>query len=99
ALLEHAQQRDLDLLGQIADFVEKDRPAIGRFEASEAPLRGAGEGSLLMAEELGGDQRRWDCRAIDGNEGSGGAGRALVDGAGDELLAGSGFAQNQNRGI
>ena len=34
-LLEHSQQGDLGLGRQIADLVEKDRPAIGQLKASQ----------------------------------------------------------------
>ena len=56
ALLQHAQQ--LDLRGQVdvADLVEEQRAAVGQLEAALAPLLRAGEGALLVAEELGLDQ-------------------------------------------
>src|SRR5262245_12189734 len=64
-LLEHAQQLDLDVGRQIADFVEEDRGAIGQLEAPDLPRQRAGEGALLATEQLALDQRRRDGRAVD----------------------------------
>jgi hypothetical protein len=52
ALLEHAQQRDLDRRRQLSHLVEEDRAARGQLEAAFAALQGAGEGSPLVAEQL-----------------------------------------------
>jgi len=35
--LQHSQQCDLDLRGQVADFVQKNRPPIRRFKTPQAP--------------------------------------------------------------
>ena len=60
ALLEHAQQLDLDLDRQVADLVEEQRRVIGELEAPDLPRQRAGEGPLLAAEQLALDQRRRD---------------------------------------
>ena len=99
AVLEHAQQRDLGFCGQIADFVEEDRAAVGRFESSETSLQRARERALLVAEELRRDERGRDGRAVHANERASGPMRLLVDGSRDQLLAAAGFAQDQDRGI
>jgi hypothetical protein len=67
-LLKHAQQRDLRLHRNVADLVEKDGPGVCHLEAAAALLHGTGEGALLVAEELGGDQRRRNGRAVDADE-------------------------------
>jgi hypothetical protein len=51
--LQHAQQAHLGRGGEITDFVEEDRAAVGQLETALALLLGAREGSLLVAEELG----------------------------------------------
>src|SRR2546430_13425715 len=51
-LLEHAQQGDLGLGGELPDFVQEDRAAVRGFEPPEAPLERAGERSLFVAEQL-----------------------------------------------
>jgi hypothetical protein len=48
---------DLDLRGQVADFVQKNRPPIRRFKTPQAPLCRTGEGAFLVTEELGSNQR------------------------------------------
>ncbi len=50
ALLQRAQQLDLQIERQFADFVEKQRAAIGLDEFSDVFFGGAGEGALLVAE-------------------------------------------------
>ena len=56
--LKHAQQLHLKLHRQLADFVEKDRAAVGEGKAAFALLCRAGEGALFMAEQLAFDQGR-----------------------------------------
>src|SRR5712675_2470537 len=97
--LQHAQQRDLRLGGQLADFVEEDRPAIGRLEPSEPALQRAGERAFLVSEQLGRYERRRNGRAVHANERSARAARALVKGARDQLFAGSGLAENEDGGV
>src|SRR5271169_1135009 len=94
--LKHPQQCDLDLGRQVANFIQKDRPAIGRFETSEASLGCAGEGALLVTEKLGSNQRLWDCSAIHPDECMIRAIGSLVDAASDQLLSGTSFAENQD---
>ena len=95
-LLEHAQ--DLGLEGQrhVADLVEEDRAAVALLELADAAAVGAGEGALLVAEQLALEQVLGDGRAVEGQERCLGAGAVLVDGAGDQLLAGAALAGDQH---
>src|ERR1700730_11411314 len=52
ALLEHSQEHDLWSRRQLADFIQKERSTVGRFEPPDSSLDGAGERAFLMAEEL-----------------------------------------------
>ena len=52
ALLNGAQHFCLGGQGKIADFVEKEGARVGLFEHAAPCLLGAGEGSLLVAEQL-----------------------------------------------
>ena len=52
-----------------------------------------------MTEELGFDEGFRDGAAGDSDKGLVGAGAEVVNGAGDQFLAGAAFAGNQNRGI
>ena len=51
-LLDGAQQLGLRLQAHVADLVEKQRAAVGRFELALAPRHRAGEGALLVTEQL-----------------------------------------------
>src|SRR5690606_19235084 len=51
ALLEHAQELDLQLRLHRADLVEEDRSAVGGFEAADLVLDRAGEAAFHVAEQ------------------------------------------------
>ena len=53
ALLQHAQDLGLRLEAHVADLVEQEGSAVGDLELAFARRRRAGEGPLLVAEELG----------------------------------------------
>ena len=67
-LLEHAEQLDLDGGGQVADLVEKDRPAGGRLETAPLVARRAGERPFDVAEQLALQHALGQGRAVDGHE-------------------------------
>src|SRR6201987_1918956 len=67
-LLQHAQERDLRLHREIADFVEEKCPAVSGFEPPHASLQGAREGALLVSEKLRGNQRLRYGRAVHADE-------------------------------
>src|SRR6202044_1035707 len=48
ALLEHAQQSDLHLQRQLADFVQEECAAVGPLESAQTSLRGTSECPFLM---------------------------------------------------
>ena len=50
ALLEDSQKRDLRLRRQIANFVQKQRAAVGRFKAPQPPLQSTRECAFFVAE-------------------------------------------------
>src|SRR5260370_26721444 len=97
-LLKHAKKFRLKFEGKVADFVEEKRAAVGEFEAADFLADGAGERTALMAEEFGFEKTAGNGGAIDFNEGAIAARTEIVDGAGEELFAGSGFAQEQDGG-
>jgi hypothetical protein len=94
--LEDAHEFDLGAEGHVADFVEEDGAAAGLFEAANAAGLGAGKGTAFMAEEFAFEEGFGDGGAVDGDEGGVGAVAVLVDGAGDEFLAGAGFAADED---
>ena len=50
--LQHAQQLGLRGRRDLADLVEEDGAGVGQLEPAQPPLGGAGEGALLVAEQL-----------------------------------------------
>ena len=55
-ILQGAQQLGLEIEREIVDLVEEERAAVGPLEAADALRHRAGEGALLVAEQLGLDQ-------------------------------------------
>ena len=96
ALLEAAQQLGLQREAHVADLVEEERPLVGELEAALLLGDGAGERPLLVAEELGLEQRLGDRRAVDLDQRLLGAGAVLVQQVGDQLLAGAALAGDQH---
>ena len=83
----------------LPDFIEKQGPAIGRFDAALALLMRAGEGALLVAEKLALHQCLGNGAAIYCDERAVLPSAALVNGLRDHLLARAAFPENENRGI
>src|ERR1700757_4209280 len=90
---------------KFADFVEENRAVAGVEEDAGLVAVGAGEGAAAMAEELVFEQVLRNRRAVDGEEATSGrcpvdalVRRLIVDGAGDELLAGAAFANQKDCG-
>ena len=67
-LLQEAQQLDLQRQRQVADLVEEQGAAVGDLDLAECRLGGAGEGALLVAEQLAFEQRLGNRGAVDGDE-------------------------------
>ena len=70
----------------------------GRLKQAGLGAFGIGEGPGLEAEQLRLQQRLGDGRAVDLEERPRGARAAVVDDAGDQPLAGAGFALEQDGG-
>ena len=96
SFLQHAQQFHLRARGQVADFIEEDRAAVGLLEAADAARVRAGERAAFVAEEFALQQRLGDGGAVDGDERLLRAVAVLVDGARDQFLAGAGFAADEH---
>src|SRR6185436_15440067 len=91
ALLENAQQLDLDRRRQLTDLVEKHGAALGALE--QADLRGgrAGERALLVAEQLALEQALGERGAVQREQRTRPARRQPVQRAGEDLLADAGL--------
>jgi hypothetical protein len=68
----------------------------GLLELTDVLGDSAGEGALLVSEQLALDQLGGNCRGIDGHEWTAAALTELVDGFGDKFLASPGFAEDQH---
>src|SRR5882724_12254342 len=69
ARFQRAQQLDLKGEGQVADFVQEERPSIRGPEGARRAGDGAGEGALLVSEQLRLRQLARDGAAVQWNEG------------------------------
>ena len=98
ALLQHAENLRLGDGREIGDLVEEERSAVGQLETPLLAVPCPREGALLVAEELGLEQGLGQGRAVDGHEGPLPARRAVVDGAGGQLLAGPALALDEHAG-
>ena len=98
-LLEDAQDLRLRHQAHVGDLVEEDRAAVGQLEL--APLLGerAGEGALLVTEELRLDQLLRQRGAVHLHERALAASALEVDLARDELLARAVLAGDQHPGV
>ena len=66
AVLQHAQQSRLQMLGHVAYFIKKQGAAVSLLDFSDrAFLARAGEGAIFVAKQFGFDQGFWNGRAID----------------------------------
>jgi hypothetical protein len=91
------EQLSLQAERQIADFIEKNGSPVGQFELSWfAGFQGSGERSCLVAEEFRFKQLARYGRAIDPDERMIAPGTRLMDGLGEDLLAGTALAREQN---
>jgi hypothetical protein len=96
ALLQKAQELDLQRQRKIADLVQEERAAIGRFDLADRLPRGPGEGSLFVAEQLALEQVFGNGGAVDGDETLAAPRRKVVHGPGKELFPRPALAQQQN---
>ncbi len=80
----------------VADLVQEQRAAVRLFELAGVPRGRSRERAFLVPEQLGFDQFRRHRRAVQRNERAIAALAFLMQRARDQLLAGSGFAQNRH---
>ena len=85
--------------GHVADFVEKQRALVGQLEFSGLAPGRAGKRALLVSEQFAFEQIFRNRRAVDFDEGAGGALRMLVNGAGDQIFSDAAFAAEQHGGV
>ena len=98
-LLQNAQQFRLKFERDVADFVQKERALVRQFKASHFLSDRSGKCSFFVTEQLTLQKPERNRGAIQFDEGAFAAGAQIVYRAGDQLLAGSGLAQDQHARI
>ena len=96
AVLQDAEELGLDGHRDLGDLVEEDRPSVGLLEQAALVPVGAGEGALLVAEELRFEQALRDGGAVADDERLVLGGAEAVDGPGHDFLAGPGLAGDED---
>ena len=98
-VLQETQRLDLHGQRQIADFVEEKRTLVRFLDLADRLAHRAGEGALLVAEELAFEQGLRDRRAIDRDERALPAHAQAVKRVRQQLLPGAALPQQQDRNI
>src|SRR5262249_31098125 len=94
ALLKDAQELRLDREGRVRDLVQEDGPRARELEASRARVDSRGD-AFLDAEELALEEPLGHRGAVQGEERSVPPGRARVEQARGELLAGAALPRDE----
>src|SRR5262249_13111201 len=94
--LQDAEQLRLRFGRKLGHLVEEERSTMCQLEPSETALQRTGERSLLVAEQLALDQCRSDRGAIDLDERTVTSRAELMHGIREELLPGSGLAEQEH---
>src|SRR4051812_21199210 len=97
APFDGAQQLRLKLAWQLPDLVQEERATVGFREDSRAISDGTGEGAPNEAEELRLEERRSHGAAVEDDEGARLPWAAVMHGAREELLAGAGSPEQEDR--
>ena len=85
--------------GQVANFVEEERPLMGQLQAPEALREGACEGTFLVAEEFAFQQAGRDGGAVERDKVVGMTRAEAVQGARQEFFAGASLTLEEHGGI
>ena len=98
-LLQNPQQFHLHVQRQIADLIEEQRAAIGRFKPAGLVGGSTGERAFFMAEQFAFHQGFGKRTAIHRHKGLTPATAQIVDMPCDQFLAGAGLANDQGVGF
>ena len=98
-LFENPQQLWLHRQRKITYFIKEQCPCVSHFETADFPRNSPCKGALFMPKELAFQQVEANRRAIQLYEGALAARTEIMNGAGDQLLAGTRLAEHQHGGI
>src|SRR5262249_40544492 len=93
SFLEKSQELGLNLSGNIADLIEKNRSAMRQFDSTLLELMRAGKSALFMAEQLALEKLFRQTNTIDGDERLRTALAPLVNGTSKDFLARSALTE------
>ena len=94
--LKHAEKFGLQAEAEVADFVEEEGAVVGGFDAALTAEESSGKGAFFVAEEFVFDEIFGEVGAGEGDERASAAQTFVMDGAGEEFLAGAGFAGDEH---
>ncbi|MEY3459797.1 MAG: hypothetical protein RL215_2954, partial [Planctomycetota bacterium] len=93
---EDAEETCLNGGAHFTNFIKKQGSAIGLFEAAWPSFHCAGECAFFVSEEFAFEQAFAEGGAVDANEGAIASSAAIVNLPGDEFLAATAFAADQD---
>ena len=97
---QHPQQLDLHIIGHIAQLIQEQRAFACQLQLSDVPfLPGAREGPAFITKKLCLHKIFGDRGAVDADKGMTADETGIVDGLGEQLLAGTALPLEQDRGI
>jgi len=96
ALLENPQELRLKGEGDVPHLIEEHGPPVGLLEQSSPRGQGTGEGPLFVAKEFALQEMLGQRGAVHRDKGAGRPRTVGMDAPGDELLAGSTLADNED---
>ena len=99
AVLYYPQELRLYAQGNLADFIQEDRTAVGKFEASTTVLGGVGKRSFHVTEQFALYEAFRKCGAVDPDEGPLPAGGVQMYLFGYELLADTALSAYEYRTV
>src|SRR3989442_10005178 len=94
--LQHPEQFRLHLKRQFPYLIEKHGAPVREFEATDALCNSTRKSPFLVSEEFTFEQGDWNGRAVELDEGLGGAWAELMNGAGDQFFARAGLAGDEH---
>src|SRR5215470_12832509 len=94
--LNDAQQFHLDRWRRVADFVQKDGPAVRDFEQTRLVGNGSSEGAFYVPEKLAFQERFRNGTTVDGHKGHRASGAVIVNRPRNQLLSGPAFPADQD---
>src|SRR5579862_6545058 len=99
ALLKHSQERHLGVRRQLAEFIQKNCPALRQFEAPKSSLQRTCKRSLLVTEQLRRNQARRDRGAVYAHKVSSLSKRVPVNRPRNQLLARPSLPLDKHRAV